>query len=242
VRPAGSAREPGCAGGARDRLYPTWRRDLPALLARTAQRVKVEGVGTVTLDAVAAAKTIQSLTLNPGDAGQVPYVVTRAVHGQYQPLARAAVRSPAAATTGSVPPQLITCNEPWAVRDAKRVAADARGSDLAPAARAWAAEAARTCALVPKQRERAADWRAPQSAAPLLAVVGGADPQDPLANIRDIAKTMPNTRFVLVPGGFHTNAHFGCLPSVVARFVDAGRAAGLQTSCVRTAVRLSWVL
>jgi hypothetical protein len=52
---------------------------------------------------------------------------------------------------------------------------------------------------------------------------------------------MPNARFVVVPGGFHTNSQFGCLPALVARFVDSAGAARLDTRCVRDAVWPAWV-
>jgi len=231
-----------CAAEARcARAYPTWRRDVPRLLARLARRpatVAVPGYGKVTLAEADAAGTIQSMTLAPDDAGRLPLLVAQAMHGVYAPLARAAVRpSPMSAPPTAVMPYSVMCNEPWAVRDPARAAADARGTYLAAAAKAWASQQSAVCSVFPKRHDRPADWRPPRSKAPLLAIVGEADPQDPLANIAGIRRTMPNSRFVVVRAGLHTNSQFGCVPELIARFVDRGGARGLDVSCARSATR-----
>jgi hypothetical protein len=46
---------------------------------------------------------------------------------------------------------------------------------------------------------------------------------------------MPHSRFVVVRAGLHTNSQFGCVPELVATFVDRGRARGLDVSCARSA-------
>ena len=78
-----------CAADARcARAYPTWRSDVPKLLARLAAgaTVAVPGYGKVTLAEADAAGTIQSMTLAPDDAGRVPLLVAQAMRGVYAPL------------------------------------------------------------------------------------------------------------------------------------------------------------
>ena len=62
-------------------------------------------------------------------------------------------------------------------------------------------------------------------------------PAGPLANIVGIRRTMPNSRFVVVRAGLHTNSQFGCVPELIARFVDRGSARSLDISCARSATR-----
>jgi hypothetical protein len=135
----------------------------------------------------------------------------------------------------SIMPYSVMCNEPWAARNPLRAAADARGTYLVAAVEAWAAQQSAVCSVFPKRHDRPADWRPPRSDAPLLAIVGEADPQDPLANIAGLRRTMRNTRFVVVRAGLHTNSQFGCLPDLVATFVDRGHTRGLDVSCARSA-------
>ena len=78
----------------------------------------------------------------------------------------------------------------------------------------------------------AADWRRPATKAPVLALVGGADPQDPVANLAGIAAAMPRSRVVVVPGYGHAIGQYGCLGRPLP-FVERGTAAGLDASCAR---------
>jgi len=68
---------------------------------------------------------------------------------------------------------------------------------------------------------------------PLLALVGGADPQDPIGNLEGLAQAMPNSRIVVAPGIGHGAVQYGCLTALVRRFVDRGTAKGLDTMCAR---------
>ena len=65
----------------------------------------------------------------------------------------------------------------------------------------------------------------------MLLLVGGADPQDPLANVANASRELRHSRTVVVPGAGHGSAQLGCVPRLVNRFVERGTAAGLDTSC-----------
>jgi hypothetical protein len=71
-----------------------------------------------------------------------------------------------------------------------------------------------------------------RSSAPVLFVVGQADPQDPVANIAGARRELPNSRVVVVPAAGHVSAQLGCMPRIVTQFVERGTAVGLDTSCV----------
>ena len=66
-----------------------------------------------------------------------------------------------------------------------------------------------------------------------LLLAGGADPLDPVANLRGWRRAFPNGRLVVVPGGAHGSIEYGCIQTLVARFVAADTARGLDTSCAR---------
>ena len=71
-----------------------------------------------------------------------------------------------------------------------------------------------------------------RSDVPVLLIVGGSDPQDPLANVRGARAAMPASRTVVVPHAGHGALQLGCLPRVAQQFVERGTAAGLDTRCV----------
>jgi hypothetical protein len=69
-----------------------------------------------------------------------------------------------------------------------------------------------------------------------LWVVGDGDPQDPPANLGAVPAQQPHGRIVVVQAQQHVVGHLGCVPSVIAAFLHAGSADGLDVSCIaRTA-------
>lgn len=229
-----------CAADARcARAFPHWESDLRSLIALLQRKPATARVAgrRVTLDGPGVAGVVQTMTLNVEDSAQIPFVVTRAAHGDLRPLARFAVRTnPSNPPRTAIMPYSVMCSEPWAVRRRSAALADARGTYLASVVGPWARNQYAVCHAFPKRVERAADWRPPQGRTPLLALVGGSDPQDPIGNIAAIRKTMPESAFAIVAGGGHTVSQIGCMPSLVARFLERGSVHGLDLSCVEDVV------
>jgi pimeloyl-ACP methyl ester carboxylesterase len=87
------------------------------------------------------------------------------------------------------------------------------------------------CAAWPVQSVPEA-WRAPfRSEAPALLLSGEADPVTPPRWAALLAKDLPNSREVVLRGQGHGVFTRGCVPHLVADFLDAGSAAGLDTAC-----------
>ena len=72
---------------------------------------------------------------------------------------------------------------------------------------------------------------------PVLLLAGAADPQDPAGNLRGWRATFPDGRLITVPGLAHGVIAYGCLRLVVARFVAAGSARGLDAELCPRACR-----
>jgi pimeloyl-ACP methyl ester carboxylesterase len=81
-----------------------------------------------------------------------------------------------------------------------------------------------------------------RSDVPLLALVGGADPQDPIGNLAGLGAALPNRRAIVVPGLGHAIGQYGCLPNLVAQFVDRANARRLDARCTRTIKPTPFVL
>ena len=122
----------------------------------------------------------------------------------------------------------IFCNEPW-------VGTGARGpwhTDFDAYTRSAVADVRRSCSFIPRRPEPPSAWTAVHSTVPLLALAGGADPQDPISNLPQLRERFPNSRAIVVPHYGHTVLQYGCLGDVVSRFVLAGSARRLSTACV----------
>ena len=86
---------------------------------------------------------------------------------------------------------------------------------------------------MPDHPEPASNLARARSNVPVLALVGGADPQDPAANVAGLGAAMPKARVVVLPEHGHGVGQYGCLPNLVKLFVDRGSAATLDVRCVR---------
>jgi pimeloyl-ACP methyl ester carboxylesterase len=217
------------------RAYPDPRRELAVLLARSPRRVTIES-GTFELAPDDLAWTVEELSESPSGAAQIPYAVDAAVHGDYVPLARAYASDIGLyLDSGSRRAMywVILCSEPWSGFDVAATKRAGAGSYLAGAAITRARLFERACRVVPKGRVPRTAGSVATTRVPALLLAGGADPLDPIANLRGWRRAFPNGRLVVVPGGAHGSIEYGCIQTLVARFVAADTARGLDTSCAR---------
>jgi hypothetical protein len=114
-------------------------------------------------------------------------VVSRAVKGDYGPLDRA---------------------EPWVGLDA----GGGCGTQFDSYATAHIAAFRHRCDAAPKRREPRPLWTLPPPPArvPLIAFVGGADPQDSVTNLSGLKEHFPDSRTVVFPriGGYKFASRF----------------------------------
>lgn len=215
------AREPACA-----RAFPSWPAQLRALIENwNARPAAVSQQLTLSGDDLAG--VIQLMTQNAATTASIPLVVSRAAAGRYAPLA---AQIP---TSGSESPVMywsIWCNERWVGLDAT----GPWGTYLDGYVAAQLARYRFVCGYVPDHAEPASNLARVRSNVPALALVGGADPQDPAGNIAGLGTAMPKARVVVVPAHGHSVGQYGCLPRLVALFVERGSAAALDVRCVRT--------
>jgi pimeloyl-ACP methyl ester carboxylesterase len=217
------------------RAFPHERQELAELLERPPRRVTTD-LGTFVLRPDDVASTVAALLRSPEDAALIPYMIHAAARGDYVPLAR----TYAADLGADLDPRaqlatfwVILCSEPWAGFDPGPTARDGAGSFLADASLARARLFLSACRVVPRASVPD-DVRADGVIrAPVLLLAGGADPIDPVSNIRGWRRVFPNGRLVVVPAGGHGVVDRGCLPALVARFVARRTAAGIDASCAR---------
>ena len=218
------ADSPRCA-----RAFPRARREVFEVI--DALRRKPVRDNGVVIDAATAAGAIQRLTLSPAGAARIPWVAHRARTGDWTPLALAIDEIGSGLSTRQVMFWSIVCNEPWARWDVGRAARAARGTYLAERHTTDGRLVAAACSAVPNVAQPAWTKARVRSDTPVLFVVGGNDPQDPLANVRWASRELPNSRTVVVPAAGHGSIQLGCLPRLATAFVERGSAAGLDVRC-----------
>ncbi|HET9614998.1 MAG TPA: alpha/beta fold hydrolase [Candidatus Limnocylindrales bacterium] len=171
----------------------------------------------------------------------LPGLIHAAAAGDWRPVAEAIAASmgPASARTDQlVMSAVIRCSEAWAAFDPAETARLAHGSYLKAFEVNAATNQATACSIVPEGVVPSGDAQPARSNVPVLLVLGEADPQNPPANVADAPRDLPNSRTVVVPGEGHTVGHLGCMPDLIAKFVAAGSASGLDASCAATSVPL----
>lgn len=192
----------------------------------------VEG-GSVRFGSAEAGLTIETLSRDPATIPQLFTLTREAASGNLTPLTQAyarAIRPAIAATTRQVMYWRILCSEGWA-RQTPQSLASAAGSYLHDEAAAELQFRAAFCSALPRWAAGPDTRTPPSSAVPVLALVGGLDPQDPRRNVTPIARTLPNTTILTVPGAGHGSVQYGCLPAVAARFLDTRRITAGDRAC-----------
>ena len=229
------------------RAYPDLRSEFTAVMKRLAKQPVTTSIDhpwsgePIVLDAASFAGAIHGGLVNEPVMGQIPSFIHAAFQKAWDQVAQAIATAagPKTADTGPLVMSIvIRCSEGWARFDPAETARLGAGSYLRDVEIAIAEDQAQACKYVPPGIVAADDGEPVTSDVAMLLILGGADPQNPPANVADAPVEFPNSLTVVAPGHAHTVAHLGCMPSIVDAFVEAGTVDGLDTSCVATGVPL----
>lgn len=217
------------------REFPDSRRELEGMLARlerTPARVRIAHPRTgarvtVTITRETAAEILRVALYTTVDAARVPAIVRRAALGDFAPLvaqyhhsARLSSDDMARGTT-----MAVLCSE-----DLPRVV----GEDLEAAAGGSFLRTSYADGWV----ERCNGWPvgpaigvdpAAISNAPALILSGALDPVTPPRAGDTMARHFPDNRHVIVPGAAHNTSFTGCVPDLIASFLDG---VDIDAACV----------
>lgn len=217
--------------------YPDPEEDLRTALRRLSRDpVRMEAVDyrsgeRVVLTDGSLAGLVHEL-LTTGGSGEVPRLVHLTAEGELEPLTElvlAALREPDPTRLGVF--WSTECAEAWAAHDAERMVEAGDGSYYLPAMLDAARNLDLGCSLMPPVPVPPDDGRPVRSDVPVLLLNGTLDPQDPPANVADATVELPHS-LTITPPQAHTFGHVGCLPDVVAAFLDAATVEGLDTACI----------
>jgi pimeloyl-ACP methyl ester carboxylesterase len=87
------------------------------------------------------------------------------------------------------------------------------------------------CAAWPKPLSRV-DWSPPTAGNPVLLLSGALDPATPPYRADDAARSLGNSRHIVVPNGGHTVGSVACIADLIGEFLESADPAGLDAECV----------
>jgi pimeloyl-ACP methyl ester carboxylesterase len=204
-------------------------------LERTPARVNLEHPRTgepvsVEIQRDAVAGIMRGALYAPETAALVPTVIERAREGDFQPLAALALTG-ALSDTMSIGMFLsVVCAEDIPQLEEGEGARATAGTFLGSAMLDSVVEA---CAQWPTGTVPDGYADPVSSDAPVLVLSGELDPATPPEWGERAAETLTNAEHVIVPGIAHGAWNRGCVPRLMAEFVAAGTAEGLDTSCTQ---------
>ena len=231
-----------CAGDPACRqAFPQLRQEVDAVLRRAAaEPVKVAMTDPATGQAVelrlgqrGVAQTLRYMLYSPAGAAVLPLEVHAAAQGDWKPLAQSArLYGSGMTSTADGFYQSVTCAEDVAFIREQDVAAAVAGTFLGDF-RVRLQKAA--CEGWPT-RDLGREIQSPVvSDVPALLISGERDPATPAENGAQVLRTLKRGRQLIVADGAHsTDGMQGndCLFGLVAAFIQAGAAEGLDAACV----------
>ena len=201
------------------KAFPDWQRQFGELV-KAWNGHPVDGM---TGDELAS--IVHMMLLDLEKAVSIPLVVSRAADGDHGRLAQE--------VSGELDVDLdrmssaIWCNEPWTGLEAT----GPWGTDFDSYTTARLTAFRQECSSLPRRAEPRSLWTLPTSSpVPVLALVGGADPQDPVTNLSDLKEHFPDSRTMIFPHIGHQFGIGGCIDPILADFVERGTTNGLDTT------------
>lgn len=228
--------QPACASA-----YPDLERTVAAVLER------------VRTDPPEVSADGETVRLGPGELGyalrgllyrraaEIPLLLDRAAAGEWQPLADYYLeRSDWVAEPGGFAGMhfSVLCAEDIARLDDETIARETAGTFLGDS---LIGAYARVCGVWPHAELEPAFWEPVSSDVPALLVSGSHDPVTPPAGAEAVARHLPNSRHIVVPGAGH-GVGGPCIQEIERRFLETGTVEGLDASCLETRPPTQFVL
>ena len=191
-----------------------------------------------------AGEAVRYMLYQTNAAGRIPLYLHLAAEGNFTPLAEAAVmfRKRLVATGATGLYISITCAEdvpfvkggPARAKFDETFLGDYRYRQMREACAEW-----------PRGTVEKGYFEPVRSDIPVLITTGQLDPVTPPLYGDRVARSLPNSKHIIVPSGGHGfNGLKGidCITHIISEFISAGSVKGLDTSCVKTIGREGFML
>lgn len=241
---ADCAAEPACRAA-----FPRLREEIGEVLARldrapvevSLRHPQTDRPVNLRVSRSAFTSGIRGMLYVPTHASLIPYMVHAAAQGDFSPMAALSLQTAAWSTeTMSLGMTLsVVCAE-----DVQRITdaeaeREVRGTFLGDSEiRMWR----QMCSRWPRGPLPAEVDRVRPLPMPALILSGDLDPVTPPRWGEAMKAHFPAGLHVVVPGTGHNTSTTGCVPDLIAGFIEKGSAAGLDTKCVKNVRRPPFVI
>lgn len=238
------AAEPECRAA-----FPRLREELGEVIARLERgpvpvRLRHPRTGEptdLTISRSAFTSGLRGMLYVPSHASLVPQVIHAAAQGDFSPLAALSLETAAWSTeTMSLGLTLsVLCSEDVGRITDEDAEREIRGTFLGRAEiDAWR----QMCAAWPRGPQPADVDSVRPLAVPALILSGDLDPVTPPRWGEAMKAHFPGAIHVVVPGAGHNTSNTGCVPDLIAEFIEKGGADGLDATCVQKVRRPPFVI
>jgi pimeloyl-ACP methyl ester carboxylesterase len=191
---------------------------------RTGETASVE----IGRDAVAG--ILRGALYAPETAALIPPVIEDVEGGDFQSLAALAMVGGAADTISVGMFLAVVCSEDIPQISNEEAALEAKGTFFGAT---FYEDVNKACGLWPRSESLPEGYIEPVSSdLPVLVLSGELDPVTPPRWGERVAETLSSSLHVSVPGVGHGTWNRGCVPRMMADFIDAASVDGLDSSCV----------
>lgn len=222
--------------------FPDLRKDTDAVLQFAAGNPKIRIVHPrtgdrkeITLSRHLIASVIFSALYSPMVSALVPRLIQDAAHGDYQGLFALGMLNEGASDNMSVGMFLsVICAEDLPRTTDSEIRQAAKGSFYGAAMYETRLKA---CEFWPRGDVKPDYYSPVASDVPVLILSGDLDPITPPSWGEQVSKHLSNSRHIVVPATGHGATTSGCVPKLIAEFLDKADARGLDTGCVQSLKR-----
>ncbi|MBS2011425.1 MAG: alpha/beta fold hydrolase [Deltaproteobacteria bacterium] len=184
----------------------------------------------VTIRASGLAGVVRALLYVPELSSLLPLTIDRAIKGDYGPLAAQAWAFRSATDTATGLFLSVVCAEDVPFVKPEQIPAETRGTFLGDE---LVVQTLAACKVWPRGQVDA-DFRKPvRSNVPALILSGELDPVTPPSYGEEAKRDLPNGEHRIVSGLAHGATRPGCVGGLIADFLKAGSARGLDPDCLR---------
>lgn len=220
-----------------DAAFPGLAREWSTLADQLARGITTNVVDPQTgehavADLLSIGPSLHGALLTGSTAAKIPLAIHLAFEDRWDLASQLIPAAPVIGGERSLMADEIFCSEAWARYGADEVGRIGSGSYALPMMLARAQDQSVRCRFLPRGVVPSNDAAAVRIQIPILWLTGDGDPQDPPANLIAVPSQQPASLTVVMPAQDHVIGHLGCGPAVIAAFVEAGTATGLDTACI----------
>jgi pimeloyl-ACP methyl ester carboxylesterase len=230
-------RDPDC-----QRRFPEARRQFSELLDGVGpsgtdvryQHPRSAEAESVHIDRAGLAGVVRNSLYVPQLGALLPLAIERAIHGDFGSFVAAADAFARGVHISTGMFLSIVCAEDVPRFDAGEAEALTRGTFLGGE---WLADMRAECDAWPAAQLPESYFEPVRSDTPALLLSGNIDPVTPPSWGEQVARDLSRSRHIVVPGGGHGTSTLGCVPNLIAEFLETPAPGELDAACVERLAR-----